>query len=116
MPRIVIFDDQVRGIDLPGQPVIIGRSKKSDIPIHDGLLSRKHCAIVPSGSTFRLVDLKSANGTYLNGSRVEDRADLNTDDIIEIGQTVMVFLDTGVWNRGEGLARLRNPLKAQELI
>jgi pSer/pThr/pTyr-binding forkhead associated (FHA) protein len=116
MPRLVIFDDQVRGVDLPPRPVIIGRSKKSDIPIHDGLLSRKHCAILHSGTQYRLVDLKSANGTFLNGERVKDRADLNYDDIIEIGQTVMVFLDTGVWNRGEGLARLRHPIKAQELI
>ncbi|MBI4584070.1 MAG: FHA domain-containing protein [Planctomycetes bacterium] len=116
MPRLVIFDNQVRGVDLPPQPVIIGRSKKSDIPIRDELLSRKHCAIVPTGAQYRLVDLKSANGTFLNGARVKGRADLNYDDLIEIGQTVMVFLDAGVWNRGEGLARLRNPIKAQELI
>lgn len=115
MPRLLIFDDSVRGVDLPGEPLVIGRSRKSDIPIRDGLLSRKHCAIFPADAGFRIIDLKSSHGTFLNGERI-DRRDLAFDDVIEIGSTVMVYLDTGVWNRGEGLARLRNPLKAQELI
>ena len=115
MPRLVIFDDSLRGIDLPGAPLIIGRSKKSDIPIRDRLLSRKHCAILPFASGHRLVDLKSSYGTYVNGERVE-RRDLAFDDIIEIGNTVIVYLDSDAWSRGEGLARLRNPIKAQQLI
>lgn len=115
MPRLIIFDDQVRGVDLPTSPVIIGRSKKSDIPIRDDVLSRKHCAILPTGDGFRLVDLKSSYGTYLNGRRIE-KVELAYDDVIEVGRTVMVFMDDDVWRRGEGLARLRNPLKAQELI
>ncbi len=115
MPRLIIFDSSVRGVDLPRQPLIIGRSKRSDIPIHDRLLSRKHCAVIPIGSTFKIVDLKSSHGTYLNGSRVE-RQQLAFDDVIEIGNTVMVYLDSDAWNRGEGLAVLRNPVKAQELV
>jgi pSer/pThr/pTyr-binding forkhead associated (FHA) protein len=115
MARLVIFDDRVRGLELPNRPIFIGRSKKNDLPLSDGLLSRKHCSIVPVGRSYRLLDLKSSNGTYLNGKRIE-RTDLAVDDIIEIGRTVMVFLEDGVWSRGEGLAELRNPLKAQELI
>src|SRR6267142_2581862 len=115
MARLVIFDDRVRGMELPGRPVLIGRSRKNDLPINDGLLSRKHCSVVPMGTGYRLMDLKSSNGTYLNGKRIE-KVDLTVDDIIEIGGTVMVFLEDGVWSRGEGLAHLRNPLKAQELI
>ena len=115
MPRLIIFDDQVRGVDLPKAPVIIGRSKKADIPIHDDILSRKHCAILPNEIGYRLVDLMSSNGTFLNGEQV-DKIDLSYDDILEIGNTVMVFMDSDVWKRGEGLAKLRNPVKAQELI
>ncbi len=116
MARLVIFDDRVRGLELPQRPVLIGRSHKNDIPINDQLLSRKHCSVVPFGSGYRLMDLKSSNGTYLNGKKVQEKADLKVDDIIEIGDTVIVFLEDGVWNRGEALARLRNPLKAQELV
>jgi len=130
MARLVIFDESVRGVDLGSHSVILGRSRRADIPIHDRLLSRKHCAIVPTGSGaqsgsgagpgFRVIDLKSSNGTYLNGARI-DRHDLRFDDIIEIGNTVIVLLDTdachrGAFGKGEGLPRLNNPAKARELI
>jgi hypothetical protein len=114
--RLVIFDETVRGIDLPGSPVILGRSRRVDIPIRDRLLSRKHCSIVPAGQGFYLIDLKSSNGTFLNGKKI-DREELKLDDIIEIGSTVMVLLSTGdTWKRGGGLPRLRNLGKAKELI
>jgi len=115
MARLVIFDDTMRGIDLPDHAVMIGRSKKVDIPIRDGLLSRKHCSVVPMDEGFRLLDLKSQNGTFVNGEQVE-KTDLEYDDVIEIGNTVLVLLDTDTWGRGEGLTKLRNPVKAQELI
>jgi pSer/pThr/pTyr-binding forkhead associated (FHA) protein len=115
MARLVIFDDRVKAVELPDRQVMIGRSRKNDIPINDGLLSRKHCSIVPVAGGYRLLDLKSSNGTYLNGEKI-DKVDLSSDDIIEIGQSVIVFMEDGVWSRGEALARLRNPLKAQELI
>ncbi|MBI4605934.1 MAG: FHA domain-containing protein, partial [Planctomycetes bacterium] len=115
MARLVIFDTTVRGVDLPPGPVILGRSKRADVPIRDEILSRKHCTIVPTASGWNLIDLNSSNGTYLNGLRVE-KSELKPDDVIEIGNTVIVLLDTDSWRRGEGLTRLRNPLKAQELV
>lgn len=116
MARIVIFDEAMRGVDLPREPVILGRSKKADIPIRDSLLSRKHCTIVPHGSGLRLLDLKSSNGTFLNGNRIE-RSELKSEDVIEIGNTVIVLLlEDGRWSRREGPPRLRNPAKANELI
>jgi hypothetical protein len=114
--RIVIFDEAMRGIDLPREAVILGRSRKADVPIRDSLLSRKHCTIVPHGTGLRLIDLKSSNGTFLNGSRIE-KSDLKSEDVIEIGNTVIVLLlEEGApkWSAGPG--RLRNPSKARELI
>lgn len=115
MARLVIFDDALRVVDLPDRGVTIGRSQKVDIPIRDRLLSRKHCSIVPTDTGFCLVDLRSANGTFVNGVQVE-RAELAFDDVVEVGSTVLVLLDADTWKRGEGLTRLRNPVKAQELV
>ena len=115
MAKLVIFDENVRGLELPEQGVVVGRSQSVDVPLDDRLLSRKHCAILPRGAAFTLVDLKSANGTYVNGQRVE-WVGLEFDDVVELGSTVMVFLYSEVWNRGEGLTRLRNPVKARELV
>ena len=115
MARLMIFDDRVRGLDLPEHAIIVGRSKRVDVPISDRILSRKHCSIIPVESGCTIVDLKSQNGTFVNGSRI-DKAELEYDDVIEIGETVIVILDTDSWERGEGLTRLRNPVKAQDLI
>ena len=115
MARLLIFDEAVRGVDVPVHPVVIGRSRKTDIPIHDALLSRKHCSIVPLEGGYRLLDLRSANGTFVNGVKV-DKAELSYDDVIEIGNTVVVFVDTQNPAGGCELARLRNPEKARELI
>lgn len=121
MARLVIFDEFVRGVDLARQPLVLGRSRRADIPIRDRLLSRKHCTIVPveraapNAPGFRLIDLKSSNGTFVNGVRVEEK-DLEFDDIVEIGSTVMVILATDSWGRGQKLPRLRNLAKAEELI
>ena len=115
MARLMIFDDRVRGIDLPDHAIIVGRSRRVDVPIRDRILSRKHCSIIPMESGCTIVDLKSQNGTFVNGRRI-DKAELEYDDVIEIGETVIVILDTDSWDRGEGLTRLRNPVKAQDLI
>lgn len=121
MARLVIFDEFVRGIDLARQPLILGRSRRADVPIRDRLLSRKHCTIVPAAAPhpgapgFRVIDLKSSNGTFVNGVRVEEK-DLDYDDIIEIGNTVMVLLAAEDWRPGKKLPRVRNAAKAEELI
>jgi len=50
MARLMIFDDCVRGLDLPEHAIIVGRSKRVDVPIRDRILSRKHCSIIPMES------------------------------------------------------------------
>ena len=115
MARLVIFDESVRGVDLAARPVVLGRSKQADVPIHDKILSRKHCSIEPSNSGWRVVDLGSSNGTYLNGARVES-ASLKLDDVIEIGNTVIILLDGKPSGSRSGLAQLRNPSKAKKLV
>lgn len=115
MPRLMIFDKSVRGVDLLRQPLVLGRSREADIPIHDKILSRKHCVIEPAASGWRVVDLKSSNGTYLNGRRVE-RSSLKLDDVLEIGSTVIILLEPGSSALKDARAGLRNPQKARTLV
>ncbi len=69
----------------------IGRAAECTIPIKDRFLSRKHAEIVASGTVWLLKDLGSANGTYLNGARVERDTPLKTGDRIRLGDTEIVF-------------------------
>src|SRR5687768_1639863 len=76
---------------LEGSPVSIGRASDCSIPIKDRYLSRKHAEIIAVGTTWMLKDLGSANGTYLNGSRVERDELLKGGDRIRLGDTEIVF-------------------------
>ena len=67
------------------QRIRIGRNSESEWHIDDLNVSRNHAEIVQSGSgNYEIVDLKSTNGTFLNGARVK-REILKTGDIISIG-------------------------------
>jgi len=81
---------------LQGAAVSIGRASDCSIPIKDRYLSRKHAEIIAVGSGWMLKDLGSANGTYLNGSRVERNELLKTGDRIRLGDTELVFEAAGV--------------------
>jgi serine phosphatase RsbU (regulator of sigma subunit) len=76
---------------LQGATVSIGRASDCSIPIKDRYLSRRHAEIIALNGSWMLKDLGSANGTYLNGSRVEQDQQLKTGDRIRLGDTEIVF-------------------------
>jgi phosphoserine phosphatase RsbU/P len=76
---------------LDGEAVSIGRASDCAIPIKDRYLSRKHAEIIAVNGSWRLKDLGSANGTYLNGARVEGDHVLKTGDRIRLGDTEILF-------------------------
>lgn len=113
--HLAVFDDHLRSFPLTEGTLVVGRSKRNHLRLHDHLLSRKHCSLTLNANRLTLVDLNSSNGTFVNGERVATR-ELEVDDLIELGKTVMVVFDGSSWGRGEGLLNLRNPMKAQELV
>ena len=76
---------------LQGPTISIGRASDCSIPIKDRYLSRRHAEIISSDGHWILKDLGSANGTYLNGSRVERELRLHAGDRIRLGDTEIVF-------------------------
>ncbi len=76
---------------LQGSNVSIGRASDCSIPIKDRYLSRKHAEILSTDGHWVLKDLGSANGTYLNGARVERQLRLHAGDRIRLGDTEIVF-------------------------
>jgi sigma-B regulation protein RsbU (phosphoserine phosphatase) len=76
---------------LHGLVTSIGRASECAIPIKDRYLSRHHAEIVSRDGRWVLKDCGSANGTYLNGVRVEQDSPLRGGDRIRIGDTEIVF-------------------------
>jgi len=64
----------------------IGRSGENDIIITDAaMVSGRHAEIRKNGDTYRLCDLGSTNGTYLNGQRVSEEVLLEPPSVIRLG-------------------------------
>ncbi len=59
-------------IDLESLPFTLGRNESCDYQILSSRVSREHAEIVREGGHYRLRDLKSTNGTYVNGKRIDE--------------------------------------------
>ncbi|HBZ96240.1 MAG TPA: hypothetical protein DEO57_00180, partial [Phycisphaerales bacterium] len=83
-------------IDLPAEPLTIGRSDDNTLVLQDDRASRHHCVIEPmqgnEDGCFQLRDLGSRNGTKLNNEEV-DIQPLDNGDVVRIGGTEIRFID-----------------------
>jgi serine/threonine protein kinase len=71
------------------QTCIIGRSPEAHIRLSENLkFSRFHCRLEVKPPIAIVVDLRSTNGTRVNGKRVET-ASLNDGDVVKVGDTVL---------------------------
>lgn len=69
----------------------VGRDPESDIFLNDMTVSRIHATVEQVGSSIRVTDAGSLNGTYINGVLV-DTAELNHGDVVQIGTFQMMFV------------------------
>ena len=71
-------------------PASIGREEGVKIRIPRPNVSRKHCELaINDDDELVVVDLKSSNGTYVNGERVRER-ELVPGDLLTVGDVVFV--------------------------
>jgi Nif-specific regulatory protein len=91
-PRLVFLEGPLAGreVALAEGVVTVGREGDCSIPLNDGGASRHHFEIRLEGESAEIRDLKSRNGTLVNGVRVE-RAPLRCGDEIRIGTSRIVF-------------------------
>ena len=81
-------DDRV--VELALRTSTIGRSHDNTIEIDDINSSRKHCQIERHDGVYEIVDMKSRNGTLVNGVLVL-RKELRPGDCVEVGKTKLFF-------------------------
>jgi serine/threonine protein kinase len=68
---------------------VVGRT--GDLRLGDARVSRRHAIIKRQTRGFVVEDLKSANGTYLNGTKIDRPCALQTGDVIRVGPFEMRF-------------------------
>jgi len=63
---------------------MVGRDRTCSIVLTHPAVSRRHARLTISGNSYMLEDLQSANGTYVNNTRV-DKARLKPGDVVRFG-------------------------------
>lgn len=79
-----------RVLALTRQITHVGRGFAATLQLEDPGVSRRHAIVVQRRGAVRILDDRSANGTWLNGQRVFD-AELRDGDVIVLGRVVLVY-------------------------
>ena len=88
--------------NLPDGNYFIGRGASAKIVLAYADVSERHAILSIRGASASIEDLKSANGTYVNGMQIDRRTLLSDDSIVQIGGTVLRV------TRNEGSSRSTN--------
>ena len=86
MAKLIFQSGPLAGqnIELPNTAYVIGRHDDCDLVIGEPSVSQRHAQIEPKAGQWLLVDLDSANGTLVNGKKVQTTP-LKHGDTLEIG-------------------------------
>jgi hypothetical protein len=81
-----------RELILSKEKTTVGRAESCDIGLFgDNTIERLHAQIVQQGNRYFLEDANTPSGTYLNDVRIQQRAPLNSGDLIRVGKSVLCF-------------------------
>jgi pSer/pThr/pTyr-binding forkhead associated (FHA) protein len=74
-----------RSITLKHGKLLIGRAEECDIRPLGEEVSRRHCAMIEEAGSVTVEDLKSRNGTYVNGVKITAKVTVADGDIVRVG-------------------------------
>lgn len=90
VPYLVNTDGDMSSHRVTGDRFKIGRLGNNDLVLGDPSVSRHHAELIQVGDGYRVADLESMNGVYVNGRRIRERR-LADGDELEIGDVRMSF-------------------------
>lgn len=73
----------------------IGRTPPADVILPDPSISRAHCLVQLADDRLRVTDLRSTNGTFIDGKRIEGTAYLEVGSVLRIGNMALRHATTG---------------------
>lgn len=97
---VAIGSDKGRAFKLEGMtPLVLGR-RNANILLTDHNVSRQHAQLLVREGAWWIIDLRSTNGTFINGSRLSQAHKLEHGDQLQVGRSVMVFQSIAALKRG----------------
>ncbi len=91
--RLLAGSDAAQGLcpfDLSSPVLTVGRSNSNDLVLPDLSISKQHAQFMQDSEGWRVVDLGSTNGTFVNGEKVQEKR-LQAGDAIRIGLYLFNF-------------------------
>ncbi|MEM8883583.1 MAG: FHA domain-containing serine/threonine-protein kinase [Planctomycetota bacterium] len=86
---LVESGDMRREVKVPAEGLIVGRGPTAAIRLPDDYASREHGKFEVRGDDLYIVDLRSRNGIFVNGTRLLEEIQLDDGDEVRIGRSVM---------------------------
>lgn len=74
-----------RAITVKRDRLLIGRAEECDVRPLSEDVSRRHCAVIVGPAAVWVEDLRSRNGTFVNGRRIEGKVEVKHGDVIRVG-------------------------------
>jgi signal transduction histidine kinase len=92
VPRLIVIKgtDEGKQFELQGNILGAGRDTSNPVRLHDTEVSRRHAEFREVNGGYSVVDVGSANGTFVNNQPIKE-AVLQSGDQIRIGQTLLVY-------------------------
>lgn len=111
-PQVEVWRSSgVEQISLDAERVTVGRDPTNAVCIaDDDAISSMHAVLERYSSGWSVRDLGSRNGTFVNRGRIAGERSLHSGDVIEIGDTTLVFRDL------EGRARTGGSTRVTAVI
>ena len=78
---------------LSDHPLVLGRASNVDVVVENNDVSRQHARLTREAGAYRLEDLKSVNGTFVNDIRLKDSQLLANGDRVRLGPSVVLRLE-----------------------
>jgi diguanylate cyclase (GGDEF)-like protein len=75
--------------------MVIGRDPTVSLSVNDNNVSRKHAEVIMQGDKVLIKDLGSTNGTVINDKKIEGIYELQKEDMIKVGNTILKYLPKG---------------------
>lgn len=107
--ELIVERDQIqRVVRVDSDTILVGRGQDCQLRLEDPLASRQHCRIERLGGEVFVVDLDSANGTWMGGEKVE-RQLWSNGEAVRIGSTKIFLGD----EQGNALSATESTLVRQ---
>jgi hypothetical protein len=94
--RLVVVEAGGSGLPVGSEFLLVangtlGRTEPNSVVVPDPAVSARHCRLSFRKGHWWIEDLRSANGTYLNGKPVAEVTALRDGDVVELAQVKLVM-------------------------